>query len=284
MPAALTLSVPDTAIAGGEATVTVSASAPVDGVKVSLIRHETYRYKKDAESNSTSLLDVALDLAADTLSSAETREETTVEHVVDVGRVNGRTRIQVAIPADATPSTPDLIDWRLRAFVDEADGPAPAERPLHVRAERPTSAQEHRYDGNGKGAADLRLEFEHGAPLAFAGETLKATLVIEPIGRRVNVQGIGVGLVRLRGDANGQRAAEPAGGGRLAGRISVGRRQPQRFPLEIPIPADAAVTVATEHNWTRYQIGVSAKRRRFRRDLSLHMDLFVAGPRTGAAG
>src|SRR4051794_22474379 len=183
MPATLALSAVDSATAGQELVVTVTASAPADGVQVALVRTEKYRQKASSSGNDTdytsSTTEAAIDLAVELIPEVEVTEQVDVAQLIDVGRLDGTREVRIALPDDLPPTTPDLVGWTLRAF--GTDGATPTEQPVAVVSAAVPAEEAPRFTGTGDGDSEqLRLEFPGGVAMVRAGDTLRGALVIEP--------------------------------------------------------------------------------------------------------
>src|SRR4051812_19444911 len=121
MPATLALSAVDSATAGRELVVAVTASEPADDVRVALVCTEQYRQKASSgggsvDQYSSSTTESVIDLAVELIPEVEITEQIDVNQLVELGRLDGTREVRIALPDDVPPTTTDLVGWTLRAF------------------------------------------------------------------------------------------------------------------------------------------------------------------------
>jgi hypothetical protein len=273
MPTAVTLTVSGPAVAGQELIATLTPPTPLDDVAVALVRTEHYRKNGERElvdgSSNTSTTEDAIDLLVDLAPVPSTNEvEDTIEATIALGAVAGPREVRIPIPADAKPSSPDLIAWVLRVIRD-GEGEAPV-----VVATTPANADPERFDASGDGDDQLSVRFPGGVAAVAAGQRLVGTVVIEPR-KSARLTDVRLSFFGNHHDDVGHFPARSIADLQLAGPLDLESGVRQELPFAIDIPADARPTCFTVYNAVYYWLSVKAARK-MRKDYETSVRVYVA--------
>lgn len=166
------------------------------------------------------------------------------------GQTPDGTDLELALPADAPGSAPEVIDWFVRAVVDRRRArDASAQEQLTVRA--PAEPLEAWAQSPPEADGPCAFELEASTRTVRPGERLTGMLTVAA-NEDISARAVRMHLVRRRDDPDANVDTDDKTSVELCGATALRRGETHALPFEITVPADAPPSFRAEHNRQRW--------------------------------
>lgn len=234
------------------------------GGRVELLYRNTYRYTThDSRGNRTTHTrteDVVVDTAPMT---------------ADGTLRAGELRVELAVPPRAPGTSPDSVEWALRAVVDRRRAvDAKAEAPLDVLV--PAEPLQSWTHAPAESHPELPMQVDVSARTLRPGDRVTGTLTLMPTSD-VDARSVRVQLRRLRDDPDGNTREDVFSEVVVSPELELGAGERRSFAFDLAVPPDAAPSFEAQHNTQHWYVeGVVDRPRAFDRVARLEVVVHTA--------